>query len=237
MSGPEASKLPAVRFENTCPILRVRSLQASLDYYTKVLGFKVDWGHESVMASVGRDRAHIMLCEGDQGNPGTWVWVGVEDAERFFRSTRPLARGSAGADQLSVGAGDPRHGPRWPRLAFRLRTEENRPFDDWVFWYRDRDERDQGLRDHRARLVVPQGSERYEPQCDAWFSDRLHDLRQDLRLGPEGLLGQEGQRRVDHVQVWSRSRDAWRRRRSSPVRNSFFCVALLQELEGRDRGR
>ena len=32
-------------------------------------------------------------------------------------------------------------------------------------------------------------------------SDRLHDLGQDFGLGPEGLVGQEGQRGVGHVQV------------------------------------
>jgi uncharacterized glyoxalase superfamily protein PhnB len=25
-----------------------------------------------------------MLCEGDQGQPGTWLWIGVEDADVFF---------------------------------------------------------------------------------------------------------------------------------------------------------
>lgn len=31
------------------------------------------------MASVGRDGRSIMLCEGAQGQPGTWVWIGMED--------------------------------------------------------------------------------------------------------------------------------------------------------------
>ena len=28
-----------------------------------------------------RDGASIYLSEGDQGQPGTWVWIGVEDVE------------------------------------------------------------------------------------------------------------------------------------------------------------
>jgi hypothetical protein len=46
-----------------------------------VLGFEAEWGTEegSTMASVGRDGRSIMLCEGAQGRPGTWVWIGVED--------------------------------------------------------------------------------------------------------------------------------------------------------------
>jgi len=84
MSGTEASKAAATGFECVVPILRVRSLPASIDYYVNVLGFKVDWHEPGIMASVSRDRCHIMLCEGDQGNPGTWVWIGVEDCQRLF---------------------------------------------------------------------------------------------------------------------------------------------------------
>jgi predicted lactoylglutathione lyase len=71
-------------FEGITPILRVQSLPVSLDYYVKVLGFKVNWQSPGIMAGISRDRCSIMLCEGDQGNPGTWVWIGVEDAEALF---------------------------------------------------------------------------------------------------------------------------------------------------------
>jgi len=68
------------------PILRVESVAASIRFYVDVLGFKVDWGgeHESTFASVSRDHRAIMLCEGDQGQPGTWIWIGVEDIEPLF---------------------------------------------------------------------------------------------------------------------------------------------------------
>ena len=71
-------------FEGVSPILRVESLPASIDYYVRVLGFKLDWESPGVIASVSRDRCGIFLCEGDQGNPGGWVWVGVGDVERLF---------------------------------------------------------------------------------------------------------------------------------------------------------
>ena len=31
-----------------------------------------------------------MLCQGDQGQPGTWIWIGVEDVDPLFQdySTR-----------------------------------------------------------------------------------------------------------------------------------------------------
>jgi len=81
MPGTDGPNAAGVKIGGVTPILRVRSLQASLDYYVGVLGFKVNWQADTTMASVSRDRASIMLCEGDQGNPGTWLWFGVNDAD------------------------------------------------------------------------------------------------------------------------------------------------------------
>ncbi len=80
MSGTDAPKAAAIRFEGVTPIFRVRSLPASIDYYVRVLGFKVDWHHPGIIASVSRDRCGIFLCEGDQGNPGTRA--GLQSGER-----------------------------------------------------------------------------------------------------------------------------------------------------------
>lgn len=74
--------------ECVIPILRVANLDRSVDYYTRVLGFSQDWRVEG-MASVSRDRGAIMLCEGGQGQPGTWVWIGVCDAAALFAEIAP----------------------------------------------------------------------------------------------------------------------------------------------------
>jgi predicted enzyme related to lactoylglutathione lyase len=69
------------RFEHANPILRVASMPRSLEYYVEVLGFSnPDWGGDD-FTCVTRDGANIYLSEGDQGQPGTWVWVGVDDVE------------------------------------------------------------------------------------------------------------------------------------------------------------
>ena len=73
--------MTATPFECVVPILRVRSLAASIEHYVSVLGFRVDWQEPGVMASVSRSGHAIMLCEGGQGHAGTWVWIGVEDVE------------------------------------------------------------------------------------------------------------------------------------------------------------
>jgi predicted enzyme related to lactoylglutathione lyase len=69
------------RFECANPILRVANMARSLTYYVDVLGFtNAEWGGDD-FTCVSRDDASIYLSEGGQGQPGTWVWVGVEDVE------------------------------------------------------------------------------------------------------------------------------------------------------------
>ena len=73
------------------PILRVADLEASLRYYETQLGFEVQW-RSGAVASVQRDRAAIMLCQGDQGHAGTWLWIAVSDADSIY--TELQARGA-----------------------------------------------------------------------------------------------------------------------------------------------
>ena len=69
------------RFECSTPILMVANMARSLEYYIEVLGFtNADWGSDD-FTCVNRDRAGIYLCQGAQGQPGTWVWIGVDDVE------------------------------------------------------------------------------------------------------------------------------------------------------------
>src|SRR5262245_31368428 len=85
---PAAKISEAARVESVTPILRVRSLPASLEHYTKVLGFRVDWEEPGVMGAVSRNGGGIMLCQGAQGQPGTWLWVGVTDADLLHEELR-----------------------------------------------------------------------------------------------------------------------------------------------------
>jgi len=69
--------------ENVTPILRVEDIARSRRYYVETLGFSLDWDADA-MISVSRDGKSIMLCEREQGQPGTWLWIGVEDADVLF---------------------------------------------------------------------------------------------------------------------------------------------------------
>lgn len=69
------------------PVFRVASAAASRNYYVNVLGFKVNWEYPDFI-SVSRDRCTVFLCEGDQGHPGVWVWIGVEDCAALHEELR-----------------------------------------------------------------------------------------------------------------------------------------------------
>ena len=73
------------------PILRVESLDTSVAYYVEQLGFQLQWRADP-LASVGRDRASLMLSEGDQGHAGTWVWIAASDVDDLYAEFR--ARGA-----------------------------------------------------------------------------------------------------------------------------------------------
>jgi catechol 2,3-dioxygenase-like lactoylglutathione lyase family enzyme len=70
----------AIAFGGVTPVLRVRDVKASVAYYVRVLGFKINFETPGFV-SVSRGRCNLFLCEGDQGHPGAWVWVGTPDVE------------------------------------------------------------------------------------------------------------------------------------------------------------
>ena len=71
------------RFEHAEPILRVSNMADSVRYYTEALGFiNAEWGTDNITL-LSRDGAGIYLCQGAQGHPGTWAWIGVEDVDEL----------------------------------------------------------------------------------------------------------------------------------------------------------
>ena len=121
------------KFESAEPILRVSDMAATIRYYTEVLGFaNAEWGSDD-FTLVSRDGAAIYLCRGSQGQPGTWVWVGVEDVGALYQ------------EYIQSGA-RVRHPPRNYPWALEIHVEDpdghilrfgseplpDRPIDDWV---------------------------------------------------------------------------------------------------------
>jgi catechol 2,3-dioxygenase-like lactoylglutathione lyase family enzyme len=80
------SDLSRSKLEGSAPILRVRDMSTSLRYYVDVLGFKnAHWGTNEFTCVTREVHAGIYLCQGGQGQPGTWVWIGAEDVEALYQ--------------------------------------------------------------------------------------------------------------------------------------------------------
>jgi uncharacterized glyoxalase superfamily protein PhnB len=69
--------------ENSIPILRCDDFAGAKRYYVDKLGFKLDFD-VPWMAQVSRGGCRIMLADRHQGERGTWVWIGVEDADLLY---------------------------------------------------------------------------------------------------------------------------------------------------------
>ena len=74
-------------FACVTPILNVNSCAASIDYYLDALGFikKWDWGSPPVFACVARDGVEIFLCQGAQGQRGSWMSIFVDDVDALHQ--------------------------------------------------------------------------------------------------------------------------------------------------------
>jgi uncharacterized glyoxalase superfamily protein PhnB len=71
------------QFECVIPILNVRNVPASIDYYVNKLGFqkKWDWGSPPTFACVTRGKVDIFFCQGAQGQSGTWMSLFIDDPD------------------------------------------------------------------------------------------------------------------------------------------------------------
>jgi len=131
----ETSKFP-VAFHRVTPILRVNDLEASLNYYGHVLGFKVNWRDDdgNSFASVSRGDCHLFLSVGDQGHPGSWIWIGVSNVDGLYkeflakgaRVRHPPANYPWGSRELHV------EDPDGNVLRLGSENKPGEPFGDWL---------------------------------------------------------------------------------------------------------
>jgi len=85
-AGADPKERNVNRFEHVTPILNVRNVPASIEYYVGKLGFRRewDWGDPPTFACVGRDEVRIFFCQDGQGAPGTWLSIFVQDVDALY---------------------------------------------------------------------------------------------------------------------------------------------------------
>jgi catechol 2,3-dioxygenase-like lactoylglutathione lyase family enzyme len=69
------------------PILNVSDLQASIAFYTEVVGFKLldTFGDPADYGIIRWDQHEIYLCENGQGQPGTWLTLFVTEPAALYQ--------------------------------------------------------------------------------------------------------------------------------------------------------
>ena len=78
---------PQVVFTEGHPILNVKNVVESLDYYCNTLGFQdvFHWSHEDTFpwtfAQVCRGNFFVYLCQQAQGGPGMWMYLNLASSE------------------------------------------------------------------------------------------------------------------------------------------------------------
>ena len=123
----------SVKFGRTTPILRVANLEASIAFYVEKLGFHLHWSNRG-FASVGREGATVMLCEGDQGHAGTWLYLGVNDVDTLADELRrkgaiirlPPANYPWGAREMQLAD------PDGHVIRFGADARPGEPVGDWL---------------------------------------------------------------------------------------------------------
>ena len=125
-----------ISFKRVTPILRVEDLDASLAFYVDKLGFRLNWRDEdgNSFASITRDRCDFFLSVGDQGHPGSWMWIGVGDVDELHDELRakdvpvrnPPANYPWGSREMQV------EDPDGNVLRFGSENKPGEPPGDWL---------------------------------------------------------------------------------------------------------
>lgn len=74
------------------PILYVQDFKEAMDYYTRKLLFSRlwDWGDPPSFGAVGLGRIEIFFCLREQGCPGTWLSIFVDDVDDYYERIKRL---------------------------------------------------------------------------------------------------------------------------------------------------
>jgi hypothetical protein len=80
-----------MEFESIVPILYSANVARSITYYMNELAFddKWEWDHPTTFGGVSKDCVRIFFCLKDQGNPGTWIAINVDNVDDYYEIIKP----------------------------------------------------------------------------------------------------------------------------------------------------
>ncbi len=83
-----------MKFESIVPILYSTDVKRSLAYYMNELAFdeKWEWDDPTTFGGVSKHCVRIFFCLKDQGNPGTWLAINMDNVDEYYEIIK--ARGA-----------------------------------------------------------------------------------------------------------------------------------------------
>ena len=93
-----------MKFESLIPILYSADIEKSIAYYMEKLAFENNWiwDGEKTFGGVSKGCVEIFFCKLDQGNPGTWLAINVDNIDEYYEIIK-----DTGANILSEPADKP----------------------------------------------------------------------------------------------------------------------------------
>lgn len=79
-----------MQFESLIPILYSTDIERSVKYYMEKLSFENQWiwNDEKTFGGVSKGCVEIFFCKLDQGNPGTWLAINVDDIDEYYETIK-----------------------------------------------------------------------------------------------------------------------------------------------------
>jgi len=79
-----------MKFEKSNPILYSTDIKNSIKYYIEKLGFADSWvwGDTPDFGGVVKDNVEIFFCLMEQGKPGYWLTIVLDDVDEYYHSIK-----------------------------------------------------------------------------------------------------------------------------------------------------
>lgn len=76
-----------MKFDKSNPILYSKDIKKSINYYKDFLAFddSWEWGDPTDFGGIVKDDVEIFFCLNDQGCPGTWIAIVVDDVDEYYK--------------------------------------------------------------------------------------------------------------------------------------------------------
>jgi predicted enzyme related to lactoylglutathione lyase len=107
------SDLEKIHASDVTPILYVRDFAEAMNYYTEKLLFRKlwEWGDPPDFGAVALGRVELFFCLGEQGHPGTWLSIFMDDVDAYYERIQ-----NSGAEIIEPPANTP-----WGMREMRVR--------------------------------------------------------------------------------------------------------------------